>query len=226
MKMVVGLGNPGRKYQGTRHNVGFEVLARLADEHHAGATRQRFQAEVAEVRIGGEKVVLLSPLTYMNVSGASVQPARDFYQLEKQDLLVVSDDLNLPVAQLRFRAKGTAGGQKGLADVIRRLGTQEVPRLRIGIGPVPPRWDAADFVLGKFTREEREQIDEAVRQAAQAVVHWVEQGIQSCMNRYNGAAKSEPEQAQDNQDNQDNRKANSDATAKPSRGGSADDVSG
>lgn len=199
MKLVVGLGNPGKKYQGTRHNVGFEVLARLAADYGAGATRQRFQAEVAEIRVQQEKVVLLSPLTFMNVSGASVQPARDFYQLEDDELLVVSDDLNLPAAQLRFRAKGTAGGQKGLADVIRRLGTQQVPRLRIGIGPVPSRWDAADFVLGKFTKDERELIDAAVVNSATAVVDWVQHGIQFCMNRYNGAPpKGEAKQDDDN----------------------------
>ena len=207
MKMVVGLGNPGRRYVGTRHNVGFQVLAKLAADYGAATPRQRFQAEVAEVRIGQEKVILLSPLTFMNVSGSSVQPACDFYQLETSDLLVVSDDLNLPLAQLRFRGKGSAGGQKGLADVLRRLGTQDVPRLRIGIGPVPPRWDAADFVLGKFTREELPEIDAAIGRAAQAVVDWIENDIQFCMNQYNATAKKNQNDEQ-NQDgpNKDGRR--------------------
>lgn len=185
MKLVVGLGNPGKKYAGTRHNVGFDVLACLAQMHNAGTPRQRFQAEMAEIRINDEKVALLSPLTYMNLSGSSVQPARDFYNLEHEDILVVTDDLNLSVGQLRFRAKGSAGGQKGLADILRRLGTQEVPRLRVGIGPVPERWDAADFVLGKFNKEDQAEIDLIVNKAAKAVTEWVEYDLQHCMNRYN-----------------------------------------
>lgn len=185
MKMVVGLGNPGKRYIATRHNVGFDVLASVAQMHGAGAPRQRFQAEMAEIRIHNEKVVLLSPLTYMNLSGSSVQPARDFFDLQHEDILVVTDDLNLSVGQMRFRAKGSAGGQKGLADILRRLGDQQVPRLRIGIGPVPPQWDAADFVLGKFTKNEKAEVDQITQRAAQAVTDWVEHDLQYCMNQYN-----------------------------------------
>jgi PTH1 family peptidyl-tRNA hydrolase len=137
--------------------------------------------------VGLEKVLLLCPLTYMNRSGTSVQQARDFYKLDEQDLIVVCDDYHLPVAKLRFRSKGSSGGQKGLADIIRKLGTEEFPRLRIGVGEPPPRWNTADFVLSRFSdKEERKQIDDAVRRASQALVEWVERGIEHCMNQYNG----------------------------------------
>ncbi|MCA9174229.1 MAG: aminoacyl-tRNA hydrolase [Planctomycetales bacterium] len=188
MKLVVGLGNPGQRYAGTRHNVGFEVVAELARQYGAASPRQRFQGELVEIQLGIEKVWLLCPLTYMNVSGSSVQPARDFFQLDESEILVVSDDISLPVGQLRCRAKGSAGGQKGLADVIRRLGTDAVPRLRIGVGPVPDRWDVADFVLGKFTAEQRVEVDAAVKRAAQAVADWVKHDLAYVMNRYNTKA--------------------------------------
>lgn len=190
MKMVVGLGNPGRRYAETRHNVGFEVVAKVARLHGAGAARQRFQGELAEVRIGEQAVQLLCPLTYMNASGGSVQPARDFFRIADEDLLVVCDDFNLPLARLRLRPRGSAGGQKGLEDVLRRLGTDDIPRLRIGIGPVPQQWDVTNFVLGKFTSQQRQEIDPALDQAAQAVANWVRHDIQYCMNQYNSSSNS------------------------------------
>jgi PTH1 family peptidyl-tRNA hydrolase len=122
----------------------------------------------------------------MNRSGASVQQARDFFKLDSQDLIVVCDDLNLPLAKLRFRPRGSAGGQKGLADIIRRLGSEEFARLRIGIDRPPPRWDPRDFVLSRFTEAEREQMDGAVDKASEALGDWVVRGIEYCMNRYNG----------------------------------------
>jgi PTH1 family peptidyl-tRNA hydrolase len=185
MKLIVGLGNPGSKYQGTRHNVGYEVLAEVGRRHGDGRPRSKFHAEVMEAVVGTTRLLLLSPVTYMNRSGSSVQPARDFFKLPDEDLLIICDDFNLPLAQLRFRARGSSGGQKGLDDIIRRLGTDQVARLRIGIGPVPERWDPADFVLGKFATGERPVIDEAIRRAADAVSVWVMEGIEACMNRYN-----------------------------------------
>lgn len=185
MKLIVGLGNPGRKYEGTRHNLGFAVLAELVRECAAGRPKSKFQGELAEANLGSEKVLLLCPLTYMNNSGTSVQAARDFYRLPNEDLLVVCDDLNLPPAKLRFRARGSSGGQKGLADVIRKLGTEEFARLRIGIGPPPDGWDATDYVLSRFTRQELPEMEEAVRRAADAVAAWAREGIQHCMNQYN-----------------------------------------
>lgn len=185
MKLVVGLGNPGRKYQETRHNVGFEVVAEVARRHGAGKPKAKFNGEVVEANCAGEKLVLLCPATYMNRSGASVLAARDFYKLEDGEILVVCDDINLPFAKLRVRAKGSSGGQKGLADVIRRLGGDDVSRLRIGVGAPPEGWDAAAYVLGKFTREEQAEVEPAILSAADAVVVWARDGIAACMNQYN-----------------------------------------
>ena len=193
MKMVVGLGNPGRKYEGTRHNIGFAVVREVARRHAVGQLKTSFQAEVIEAalptkNVGAtekEKVLLLLPQTFMNLSGNSVGAARDFYKLTNEDVLIVCDDFNLPLAKLRFRAAGSAGGQKGLADVIRRLGTDQVPRLRIGVGPVPDNWDPVDFVLGKFTAAESTEIALTIQRAADAVVDWANEGLAACMNRYN-----------------------------------------
>lgn len=185
MKLVVGLGNPGRKYVGTRHNIGWQVLAELARRHSTVRPREKFHGEVVEATIGREAVHLLCPQTYMNNSGDSVAPAVEFYKLALADLLVICDDIALPVAKLRFRVKGSAGGQKGLQDILRRLGTDEVSRLRIGIGPPPPGWDAADYVLGKFTKDDIGPIDEAVGRAATAVEVWVNDGPEACMNQFN-----------------------------------------
>ncbi len=185
MKLVVGLGNPGRKYQGTRHNVGFEVIAELARLHGSGSSRSNFQGEAVDANLNGERAVLLCPHTFMNKSGTSVVQARDFYKLANRDLLVVCDDLNLPLAKLRFRTKGSSGGQKGLDDIIRCLGGEDFARLRIGIGQQPEGWDAADYVLSKFSKAERSEVDAAIWRAADAAVVWAREGIEACMNRFN-----------------------------------------
>ena len=185
MKLVVGLGNPGRKYQGTRHNVGFAIVEELARRHSSGKPRAGFDGEMVDAVLDGERALLLCPQTFMNRSGQAVVKARDFYKLENRDLLVICDDFNLPLAKLRFRPQGSAGGQKGLADIIRQLGTEEVPRLRIGVGPVPTGWDAADFVLSKFNKQELKDIEPAIVHAADAVIVWARQGIDDCMNRFN-----------------------------------------
>jgi PTH1 family peptidyl-tRNA hydrolase len=186
MKLVVGLGNPGRRYAATRHNIGYAVLAEVGRRYGTGKPKSRFQGEVMEAELGGRRALLLSPTTYMNLSGASVLEARDFYKVQDEDLLVLCDDLNLPLGKLRIRAGGSSGGQKGLEDIIRRLGSEAFPRLRVGIGTPPPGWDAADFVLARFTAEEQPLIDEAVQRAADAVVVWAREGVPACMNRYNG----------------------------------------
>ncbi|MHB1033118.1 MAG: aminoacyl-tRNA hydrolase [Pirellulales bacterium] len=185
MKLVVGLGNPGRKYEGTRHNIGFMVLAELARKYGTSRPKANFQGETVEATVEGMKAVLLCPHTFMNLSGTSVVRARDFYKLEDKDLLVVCDDLNLPLGKLRVRACGSSGGQKGLDDIIRCLGSEEFGRLRIGIGSQPPGWDAADYVLSRFAKQERPDIEEAVWRAADAVALWAREGIENCMNRYN-----------------------------------------
>jgi peptidyl-tRNA hydrolase, PTH1 family len=186
MKLIVGLGNPGRKYVATRHNVGWEVLAEFHRRFGRGAPRSKFQGEVAEASVGDQQVWLLCPHTYMNRSGSSVQPARDFYKLSNEDLIVVCDDMNLPSGRLRFRAKGSSGGQKGLQDIICRLGTDEFPRLRIGIDSPPPEWNAVGYVLGKFDAQQRQMMDKAIKLAADALADWVRNGVQACMNQYNG----------------------------------------
>ncbi|MEX2112457.1 MAG: aminoacyl-tRNA hydrolase [Pirellulales bacterium] len=185
MKLVVGLGNPGRKYEGTRHNVGFRVLAELARRHARSQPKQAFNGEVVEASITEEKTLLLCPHTLMNRSGASVLAARDFYKIETEDLLIVGDDLNLPLGKLRFRGSGSSGGQRGLADVLLRLGTQDIARLRIGIGAAPQGRDAADWVLGRFAKDEQDEIDVAIMLAADAVEAWVREGLAVSMNRYN-----------------------------------------
>jgi PTH1 family peptidyl-tRNA hydrolase len=185
MKLVVGLGNPGRKYQGTRHNIGYLVLAELARKFGGGTPKAKFHGETVEADLKGHKALLLSPTTFMNLSGLSVQEAKTFYKIADEDLIVVCDDLNLPVAKLRIRAKGSAGGQKGLEDIIRRLGSEDFARLRIGIGSPPEGWDWADYVLSKFSKEELPDIEEAVWKAADAVALWAGAGIETCMNQYN-----------------------------------------
>ena len=185
MKVVVGLGNPGPKYAGTRHNVGFGVVEYLAAAPACGPFRSKFLAIVAELTDGGEQVLLVKPETFMNLSGRAVRQVVDFYKLPPADVLVVCDDFNLPLGKLRLRAMGSAGGQNGLADILRRLGTEDIPRLRIGIGAPPPGRDAAGYVLGKFTKDDQPVISESLQRAAEAAAAWVESGIQEAMNKFN-----------------------------------------
>ncbi len=185
MKLIVGLGNPGRKYSGTRHNVGFDVADRLVAQAGGGRWKERFSGQVAEVRIADTACLVLKPLTFMNLSGRSAQAACRFYKLDPAELLVVCDDFHLPLGKLRMRARGSAGGQKGLADILRALQTQEIARLRIGVGELPDRWDAADFVLSRFGKDEQPTIELALDRAATAAVDWVRSGIEYCMNHYN-----------------------------------------
>jgi PTH1 family peptidyl-tRNA hydrolase len=187
MKLVVGLGNPGRKYEETRHNVGFRVVAELARRLSAPTARTKFDGEYSEINVAGERLLLLRPQTFMNRSGASVLAARDFYKIEDDEILIICDDFSLPLGRLRFRPKGSAGGQKGLNDVIQRLGSPEIPRLRIGIDPPPDNWDVADFVLSKFRTDELKTIDTTIQVAADAVETWSRAGVDACMNKYNGS---------------------------------------
>jgi PTH1 family peptidyl-tRNA hydrolase len=185
LKLLVGLGNPGRGYEGTRHNVGFEVLEILARRAGSPVRRARFQGETAQATLRGSSVLLLWPLTWMNLSGTSVLAARDFYKIDNVDILVICDDFQLPNDTIRLRSGGSAGGQNGLSDVLSRLGSTAIPRLRLGIGPMPAGWKSADFVLGKFAQSEREAIDGLLERAADAAEEWAALGIQAAMNRYN-----------------------------------------
>lgn len=192
MKLVVGLGNPGPKYAGTRHNVGFDVLERLIAAAAGTSVSSRFEARLCDLSIGSEKVLLAAPQTYMNLSGRAVRSVMDFYKLEPADLLVVCDDLNLEPGRLRLRGSGTSGGQKGLQNIIQHLGTEQFARLRIGIGRPPGRMDAAAYVLQKFTDREKELMDVAIARAAEGIGIWVGEGLEAAMNRLNaGAGPSE-----------------------------------
>jgi PTH1 family peptidyl-tRNA hydrolase len=189
LKLVVGLGNPGTKYQGTRHNVGFEVIDRLAQGGSRPSFSRKFNGLVAETEIDYRRVLLLKPETFMNLSGRSVAQAMRFYKLEPADLLVVCDDLSLPLGKLRLRPGGSDGGQKGLRDISAHLGSQPFARLRIGIGERGEA-DAADYVLSRFRSVERAAIDDALILATQAVAVWVTQGIDAAMNRFNSGVAS------------------------------------
>jgi len=186
MKLVVGLGNPGRKYEQTRHNIGFDIVRALAVRHGDPPARVKFEGLVQECSIAGEQTLLLLPQTFMNLSGRSVQLALDFYKLPTDALLVVCDDFNLKLGVLRLRTSGSDGGQKGLADTIRQLGTDGFARLRFGIGPVPERWNSEDFVLGKFEAGERDLVNCQLTRSAEALETWIAHGIQRAMNEYNG----------------------------------------
>jgi peptidyl-tRNA hydrolase, PTH1 family len=191
MKLIVGLGNPGRRYAETRHNVGFAVAAKLLPKIGATSAREKFNGELAEGTIDGEKVAVLCPMTFMNASGDSVRRAVDFYKIEPagDDLLVICDDLNLSCGRLRIRRGGSAGGQKGLADIIRVLATDQVPRLRMGIDRPPEHMEVVDYVLGKFGPEDRDMIEQVYDLASMACVDWVRQGTLFAMNRYNAEPK-------------------------------------
>ncbi|SRR5579883_1784272 len=185
IKLVVGLGNPGSKYQGTRHNVGFELIDRLAQGAASAAFSHKFEGLLAETEIDFRRVLLLKPQTFMNLSGRSVGQAVRFYKVAHPDLLVVCDDLSLPLGKLRLRPGGSDGGQKGLRDITSHLGTDQFPRLRIGIGD-RDKIEATDYVLSRFRSSERPVIDDALILASQAVAVWVTQGIEAAMNRFNG----------------------------------------
>jgi peptidyl-tRNA hydrolase, PTH1 family len=190
MRVVVGLGNPGKQYHGTRHNVGFAVVDGLASGPAAGRFQSRFQAQVAEMMEGDQKVLLVKPETFMNLSGRAVHQVIDFYKVELADVLVVCDDINLPLGKLRIRSKGSHGGHNGLRDIQNHLGTQDYARLRVGVGAGEE--DLVDHVLGRFRPSERPVIEDAISLAIQAVSLWVGQGVDECMNRYNVTTGKEP----------------------------------
>lgn len=185
MKLVVGLGNPGRQYQNTRHNVGFEAIGELARRHGASRPKVKFEAEIAEAAIGGEKALLMAPQTFMNLSGRSVGQCVGFYQLPLDEVLVLCDDMNLQFGQLRLRGGGSAGGQKGLKNIIDHLGTERFARLRIGIGRPPEGVDSVQFVLGQFNKSERAAMDTAILAAADGVELWIRDGLAQAMNQVN-----------------------------------------
>jgi len=184
VKLIIGLGNPGPKYSGTRHNVGFDVVDLLAKRWGVSMTAEKFHAWFVLADVGSERIALLKPTTYMNRSGQAVLSAGKFYKLEASDLLVVTDDRALPHGRLRMRAGGSAGGHNGLQDIIDRLGTPDWCRLRIGIGEAPGDWGS--HVLGRFAEDEDKMMQCAYKHAAKAIECWIENGPDLTMTRFNG----------------------------------------
>ena len=185
--LIVGLGNPGEKYEDTRHNVGFQVIDELAERQGRPVQRLKFKALTGLLTIGGEKALVMKPVTYMNLSGEAVRPAADFYKLPPERILVISDDVALAAGRLRIRAKGSAGGHNGLKSIIQHLGTDQFPRIRVGVGEKPhPDYDLADWVLGRPQGEDKKAIDAAVKRAADAVECILTQGLERGMGKFNG----------------------------------------
>ena len=185
--LVVGLGNIGEKYDNTRHNVGFEVADELAERGRVPIQKLKYRALTNTLEIGGEKVLLMKPVSYMNLSGEAVGEAARFFKVPADHVLVISDDVSLPVGKLRVRRGGSAGGHNGLKNIIQHLGSDQFPRIKVGVGEKPhPDYDMADWVLGKFQGEDRKTMDVAVKRAADAVECFLREGPDKTMSRFNG----------------------------------------
>lgn len=185
--LIVGLGNPGSKYEGTRHNVGYAALDVLAEKLHLKVDRVKFQGLMAQGSYQGIKVILLKPTTYMNLSGQSVSAAARFYKIPPEHIIVLSDDISLDPGRLRVRKNGSAGGHNGLKSIISSLGSQEFPRVKIGVGAKPhPDYDLADWVLGTFAKEQKKLMEETYEKAANAALLLMEQGPEAAANKFNG----------------------------------------
>jgi PTH1 family peptidyl-tRNA hydrolase len=189
VKVIVGLGNPGREYAQTRHNVGFMVVNRLAQRLGAPTSKVRFRAQISEAVSNGEKTILVEPQTYMNLSGHSVREVINWYKCPREDLIVIADDLDLAFGTLRMRARGSAGGHNGLKSIFEQLGTEEISRLKIGIGRGPGAVIAR--VLSRFSPEEEAELPGLIDRAVESVLLWQSQGIIAAMNAINGVAKAE-----------------------------------
>jgi PTH1 family peptidyl-tRNA hydrolase len=184
--LVVFLGNPGLQYEGTRHNAGFMTADALCKKKNIAINKSRFQALIAQTELGGEKVLLMKPQTYMNLSGQAISQAARFYKIPPEHILVVSDEVNLPVGKLRVRSKGSAGGHNGLKSIIAALGSEDFPRIRLGVGAPPhPDYDMADWVLSVFRGQDAEDMAQAASRAAEAVECYLEKGPDKAMNLYN-----------------------------------------
>jgi len=185
MYIIIGLGNPDRRYAATRHNIGFDAITRIADEYNIPLDFKKHKAICGKGYIGGEKVVLAQPQTFMNLSGESVRELVDFYKVSNEEIIVIYDDISLEVGQLRLRSKGSAGGHNGIKNIISHLGTEEFARIKIGVGDKPEDWDLADYVLSRFPKEEEPVIREALKRSSEAVKSIITDGMESAMNIYN-----------------------------------------
>lgn len=192
MYIIAGLGNPGKQYENTRHNAGFEAIDRLADQYRISMETKKFQALCGSGVIDGQKVLLVKPQTYMNLSGESIRAACDFYKIDpEQELVILYDDISLAPGHLRIRAKGSAGGHNGIKSIIQHLGTQNFMRVKIGVGEKPSGYDLADYVLGHFTKDERPVMDEAFKKAGEAAAKLLTEELQTVMNAYNTPKEKE-----------------------------------
>ena len=187
MFVIAGLGNPKKEYDNTRHNIGFAFIDALAEKYSISVMDVKHKALTGKGIINGQKVILVKPLTFMNLSGESIRPISDYYKIDTaKELIVISDDISLPPGQIRIRKKGSAGGHNGLKNIIQHLGNEEFQRIRIGVGEKPKGYDLADYVLGHFTGMERKVMDEAAAEAADAIRVIMKEGAESAMNRFNG----------------------------------------
>ena len=186
MFIIAGLGNPTKEYEGTRHNVGFDVIDRLSEKYNIDVETKKHRALIGKGMIAGQKVILAKPQTYMNLSGESIRSLVDYYKIDpEEELLVIYDDISLGTGQLRIRAKGSAGGHNGIKNIIAHLGSQVFPRIKIGVGEKPRGYDLADYVLGHFSKAEQEQTEEGYSCAARAAEMIVSGGIAEAMNEFN-----------------------------------------
>lgn len=185
MYIIVGLGNPSKEYDKTRHNAGFEVIDVLAEKLNVAVTVKKHKALCAKGMVGEDQVILAKPQTYMNLSGESVRALADFYKVPCEKIIIIYDDISLAEGKLRIRLKGSAGGHNGIKSIISHLGTQEFPRIKIGVGEKTEGMDLADYVLGRFSREQQELMNAAFQEAAEAVFMMIKDGFSSAMNRYN-----------------------------------------
>jgi peptidyl-tRNA hydrolase, PTH1 family len=185
MKCIVGLGNPGKKYQSTRHNIGFMVIDELLSRHNLDLNRDKFKGKYAQDFINGEKVLLLEPQTYMNLSGESLRPLMDYYNIEVENILVIYDDLDLPTGKIRLRQKGGHGGHNGIRSIIDHLGTKDFKRIRLGVGRPTSPIPVVDYVLGTFPKAEQESVRESIQKAADACEKWLEKPFEEVMNEFN-----------------------------------------
>ena len=186
MYIIIGLGNPTAQYEGTRHNVGFDVIDRLGEKYNIAVDTKKHKAYIGKGMIDGQKVILVKPQTYMNLSGESVRELVDYYKVDaEEEVLVIYDDISLDVGQLRIRKKGSAGGHNGIKNIIAHLGTQVFPRIKVGVGEKPKNYDLADYVLGHFSKAERAQMEEVYDRATEAVRLILAGEIDAAMNQYN-----------------------------------------
>ena len=192
MFIIAGLGNPTKEYEGTRHNAGFDVIDRLSEKYNIAVDVKKHRAFIGKGMIAGQKVILAKPQTYMNLSGESIRSLLDYYKVdEEHELLVIYDDISLGVGQLRIRAKGSAGGHNGIKNIIAHLGGQVFPRIKVGVGEKPPKYDLADYVLGHFSKAEKVLMDEGYDNAVRAVEMIVSGDIEGDMNEFNRKKKEE-----------------------------------